>query len=391
MAVHIGHIPMTGTRLDPSATRRIQDVMDAHVDSGVLPSCSAALAVDGEVVWASTAGPVTTGTPYVLFSATKAVVAAAVWQLLDEGALALRQPVRDVLPGFGALGATPHRTGAVTVEHLLYHAAGFPTAHLSVADWESSPARQAAFAHWSCAFEPGTVFTYHPLSAHWVLAELIEVIDGKPFATSIHERVTAPLGLPQALAGPIASGPDVRQPVEVGEPPTNDEWRAVGLAEPIQDPPDLVQPIDVVGLLSRPDARRVGVPGGGGVLTPSDVALFYQALLHDPDDLWSTSILAEATARPRSDLVDLMSGMRANRTIGLIVAGDDGNAGFRGFGLRVESPRAFGHDGAGGQLAFADPDSGISFAFTTDGMDLQVIRQWKRSRKLADAALSALR
>jgi len=48
----------------------------------------------------------------------------------------------------------------------------------------------------------------------------------------------------------------------------------------------------------------------------------------------------------------------------------------------------FGHDGAGGQLAFADPDTGLSLAFLTDGMDLHAIRQWQRGRKVVDTAFA---
>ena len=53
--------------------------MCRQVDDGLLPSCSVALALDGEVVWAETAGPATPDTRYVVFSATKAIVCSAVW------------------------------------------------------------------------------------------------------------------------------------------------------------------------------------------------------------------------------------------------------------------------------------------------------------------------
>ena len=56
-----------------------------------------------------------------------------------------------------------------------------------------------------------------------------------------------------------------------------------------------------------------------------------------------------------------------------MIAGDDGNAHLRGFG-RVASPRTFGHGGAGGQLAWGDPVSGISLGYVTNGfVDLQAL------------------
>ena len=65
-----------------------------------------------------------------------------------------------------------------------------------------------------------------------------------------------------------------------------------------------------------------------------------------------------------------MLGVPANRSIGLVLYGDDGKGPMRGFG-HGHSPGTFGHDGAGGQLAWADPDSGVSFAYLTNGLDRQ--------------------
>ncbi len=45
---------------------------------------------------------------------------------------------------------------------------------------------------------------------------------------------------------------------------------------------------------------------------------------------------------------------------------DDGYAFARGFG-RTVSGRAFGHGGAGGQIAWGDPTTGISVGYTTNG------------------------
>lgn len=61
----------------------------------------------------------------------------------------------------------------------------------------------------------------------------------------------------------------------------------------------------------------------------------------------------------------------------MIVAGDDGRANYRGFG-HTQSARTFGHNGAGGQLAWADPESGLSFCYLTNGYDLDELRQPRR-------------
>ena len=80
-----------------------------------------------------------------------------------------------------------------------------------------------------------------------------------------------------------------------------------------------------------------------------------------------------------------MMGVPANRTRGLILAGDDGRSHLRGMG-RTVSPAAFGHNGAAGQIAWADPATGLSFAYLTNGRDLHFLREHRRTTALASLA-----
>ena len=50
------------------------------------------------------------------------------------------------------------------------------------------------------------------------------------------------------------------------------------------------------------------------------------------------------------------------------------------------SPGAFGHAGAAGQIAWADPATGLSFAYVTNGIDAHMIRQAKRGTALSSRA-----
>lgn len=65
-------------------------------------------------------------------------------------------------------------------------------------------------------------------------------------------------------------------------------------------------------------------------------------------------------------LKDPVWGIPPNRGLSIIVAGNDGNAHLRGFG-KVASHRAFGHGGTGGQIAWGDPETGISVGYCTNG------------------------
>jgi CubicO group peptidase (beta-lactamase class C family) len=141
---------------------------------------------------------------------------------------------------------------------------------------------------------------------------------------------------------------------------------------------------DALMAFNRPELRAVGVPGGGGVSTAADLALYYQALLHDPAGIWKPEVLADVTEHVRNRMPDY-TGTPANRSLGLVLAGDDGRSAMRGMGHTV-SPRAFGHNGAGGQIAWADPTTGASFCFLTNGLDEHELRQWRRTSAIGSRA-----
>jgi len=75
----------------------------------------------------------------------------------------------------------------------------------------------------------------------------------------------------------------------------------------------------------------------------------------------------------------------ANRGLGVVIAGDDGKAPFRGFG-HTQGPRTFGHNGAAGQICWADPDSGLSFSYLTNGNDVHMLRQARRTIGISSRA-----
>ena len=102
---------------------------------------------------------------------------------------------------------------------------------------------------------------------------------------------------------------------------------------------------------------------------------------HQGDDLLGALIAAEEEGDRLSSQELLV------QSIGLLIAGDDGYASARGFG-RTASPGTFGHNGAGGQLAWADPATGLSLGYTTNGFDRHEVRQPKRGAAIG--ALAAL-
>jgi CubicO group peptidase (beta-lactamase class C family) len=349
-----------------------------EIDSSLLPSCQFALGKEGQLAAFETVGAASNTTRYVIFSATKAFVASAALLLVGEGSLDIERRVVEYIPEFGTNGKD-----VVTVEQVMLHTSGFPRAPLGPPAWADRDRRLEAFARWRLNWEPGTAHEYHPTSAHWVLAELIERIGGRDYRDFLHERVTGALGLPRVLGIPPDDQDGIAELSLCGEPASPDELEAVlGVRElPVTEVTD-----EALLSFNRPEVRAVGVPGGGGVATAATVALFYQALLHNPGRLWDPDVLADATGHVRNTFPDQLAlGAPANRALGVVVAGDDGNANRRGFG-HTQSPRTFGHNGAGGQLAWADPESGLSFCYLTNGRDLNPIREGRRSIGISSRA-----
>ena len=347
-----------------------------EVDEGLLPSVQIAIGYGGEIVAEEVYGDADLDTRYCIFSATKPFVAAAVWTLMADGAVDISAPVTEYFPAFGAEGKD-----GITVEQVMLHTSGFPHAPMGPPTWFDRAARQQRMASWTLNWEPGTRFEYHPTSAHWVLAEIIDAVTGADYRDVIEERITGPAGLPRIVGIPTAEQTNLADLALTGEPATADELEATfGVRElPATEVND-----ELVLRFNEPDVRELGVPGGGGFARARDLALFYQELLHNPHGIWDGAILADATGTVRNTLPDPM-GVPANRALGVILAGDDGMANIRGLG-RTVSPQAFGHNGAGGQLAWADPATGLSLGYTTNGYDRHEVRQPRRGTSIASLA-----
>jgi CubicO group peptidase (beta-lactamase class C family) len=210
----------------------------------------------------------------------------------------------------------------------------------------------------------------------WVIAELIERRSGLAFTEFVRSRVLQPLGLRDLFLGlPAQENARVVPCQPVGEPLTAADYARLGV------PPPPVTEVTEAAILNfnDPQVRAVGVPGGGAITTAADLALFWQALLHGGlggARLWSDATLARARRVRTGDLTDPVYGKAASRGLGIVIAGDASRT-YRGFG-HTNSPDAIGHNGAGGQIAWADPATGLSFAYVTGGHDRNPIREARR-------------
>ncbi len=340
------------------------------VDDGATPACQVAIAQDNEVVAFETFGAATNSTRFCVFSATKPIVASAVWILIGEGLLDPARPVAHYIPEFATNGKE-----VITVEQVMLHTAGFPNAPMEPVEGGDAVTRVKRFTDWKLEWEPGTRFEYHALSAHWVLAELIERLGGTDFRDYIETRVCAPNGMPRVLGLAPKEQDDIAAGVLLGAAPAGSELITVDGS-----------------ILDRPEVRAAGVPGGGGIMTAAVMATFYQSLVHDSERapasrVWDAAVLRDAKTNVRCTFPDPLMHVAANRTLGLVLAGDDGMHQFR-YGMfgQANSPGTMGHAGAFSQVAWADPATGISFCFLKNGLQADMMSDAVNVIPITDAA-----
>ncbi|HZC46635.1 MAG TPA: serine hydrolase domain-containing protein, partial [Candidatus Acidoferrum sp.] len=314
--------------LDPQNVEALFSRAEREVKDGLLPSTQIAIARNGKIGAMRTIGRAVQGgseklatddTLYMIFSCTKAIMSAAAWILIGEGKLSPSERVAEIVPEFGTNGKD-----TMTVEQVLLHVGGFPNAPYPQEDWLDKKKRIERFAKWRLEWPLGSKYEYHPTSGFWVIAEIIERRTGKDFRQFVHERISMPLGLPDLRVGvPREYQNRVAQLCYVGEALSDEERKKLGL--PAMPETEVTE--DAILGFNRPNVMEA-VPGGGGVMTAGDLALFYQGLLHNRGINGAPIIKPESlkdALRVRSgDYKDPIFGVKVNRALGVVVAGGDG-------------------------------------------------------------------
>jgi len=372
--------------LDSTKVAALLERVERDVNDGVLPSAQVALARNGQlgvfatfgnVKYGGVAAPATNDTLFCVFSCTKAITSLLVWQLIERGQLDVQTRASELVPEFAANGKE-----AITVEQLLIHTAGFPHAPFDPVEFRDRDKRLARLAKWRLNWEPGSRFEYHPSSSMYVIAEVLERITGVAYGELVRTRIAEPLGLPDLWVGlPPEHHGRLADIEHCGVEATDEEYAAVGSRRP---PTGEVNESSL-NTFNRAEVRQAGIPGGGATTRAADFALFFQGL----PKLIEPETLRMACEVRTGDLIDPMTGRRANRGLGVQIAGDDDRV-YRSFG-KTNSPLSFGHGGAGGQLAWIDPVTGISLGYCTSGHDRNTLRRGRRGVAIGTLAASCLK
>jgi CubicO group peptidase (beta-lactamase class C family) len=331
--------------LDPRPLDRLCATIERHIAEGHHPGAQVAVARHGKLALfrhfgeARLGAPATADTLFLMYSNTKVVTASALWLLAEEGLLRFADPVAQHVPEFAA-----HGKGGITILQLLTHQGGFPSAMVPSHCWTDHARLRQTVSDFTLEWTPGSRVQYHPTAAHWVAAVLIEAITGQDFRAFIRERIIAPLGLAHEIVIGMAEA---------------DLARAAEIYDPRQDgafPPRAAE--------NTAAHHAAGIPGGGGYGTARGMAAFYQALAQGGmlggTRLFSPRMIEFVTRNFTGDRIDDYMGIPMHRGLGPHSRGETPVA--RGLGT-IGDPRTFGHGGVGSSYCWADPVSGVSFAF----------------------------
>lgn len=208
-------VGMSGERLS-----RIRPAMQAYVDDGRLVGVMTMVARHGQVVHWETVGmrdreagdPLDPDDLFRIYSMTKPVTTVAAMILVEEGAVALEDPVSKFIPAFADItvltdaGERVAPTGPITVEHLmthtsgltygffgdtpvdrLYNESGFFFQAVGLDDFVTRAAELPLLAN------PGDLWNYSVSTD--VLGRIVELVSGQPLDGFVKARILDPLGM----------------------------------------------------------------------------------------------------------------------------------------------------------------------------------------------------
>lgn len=368
--------------VDP-AFERVRQAFATNLAVGDDLGASVAVFHNGRCVVDLTGGETRKGAPYphdtlqLFYSVTKGVTTFCLMHLADQGKLELDALVTRYWPEFGQAGKD-----TVTVRQLLSHQAGLcsiaePVTMAELADWHHVTSLLAAQRPY---WQPGTAHGYHALTFGFLAGELVRRISGRSIGTYLQETFARPMGLELFIGLP----PHLSDRVQLlFDAPANP---ALGraLADAAMNPRSLTHsafanpPIDTE-IFNDPAVWSMELPGANGIGSARSLAALYSTAVDGP----VRQISAKTVDDFRRECVfgdDLVLTEQPTRF---------------GAGFMLPCPRdpmlslnSFGHNGRGGSLAFADPESGIAFAYVGNRLNHEPsphTRLWRLLAALREA------
>ena len=302
--------------------------------------------------------PVQADSLFLSFSATKGIAATAVHMLADRGQLEYDAPVTRYWPAFGKNGKEN-----ITVAQALSHQAGLhampsPFKPEHITDWEAGLRR---IEEATPAWEPGTANGYHAVTFGWIVGGIVAGASGQHIKDYIATEIAGPLGVGDEMYVGIPRGVEPRlATIEIHAP-------GEGMNIPEESDFYKAMPRDQWEHFNTMPFREACLPSGNGHFSARAIARMYAALAGDGSidgvRLVSPGRLPHMQ-RVMTDDLDRVLRVKNKKGIGFTFGGETNGV----HGPMGPRETAFGHGGAGGSTAFADPEVGLAVAVTINKM-----------------------
>jgi CubicO group peptidase (beta-lactamase class C family) len=302
----------------------------------------------------------------LVFSTTKGITAIAVAMCVQRGLLDYGQRVAHYWPEFAAQGK-----GDLTVAQLLSHQCGLfapqgPVTLDEALDWTTICARLADTApDWPI----GSGHGYHALTYGWLAGELIRRTDGRTPGAFVRDEIAGPLGvdlyigLPEELEGRVA--PLLGQPISTDHEDPN----VKAMLEQFLGPESrggralmLNGAFSGEGMFNRREVHAAEIPAANGITNAAGLAKVYAATLAPVDGVQLLNDVVRERARqtvtPNGE-PDLCLMMATTFGMGFMTHGTF---------TPYAGPGSYGHPGAGGSVAFAQPERDLAFGYAMNKM-----------------------
>ena len=325
------------------------------------------------IAWTGEAAPGrpwTKTTPTVTWSVSKGVVAMVVAFLAQSGEIDPEAPIRDTWPEFGVGAAR-----SLTLSDVMTHRAGLPwlpeaddlPSFAATEAWSRSGAIADALAEMALVEELRGQIAYHALTYGWLVGACVRRATGANLNAHLRRMLSGRDGIRMSFG--TTDETILSQLTTPGVPQSGQE-QAQAVDAALSDPENrLRRSLCVpVGMSFSDVLRRTEDPGFLAADTPAISLIADAGSLARTYSLFAAAgpksfIATKARDRaiiPRADTSDDgVTGGARRMAIGFVL----GSSPSIDLGPR---PKAFGHPGMGGSLAWGDPETGLGFAYLTN-------------------------
>jgi CubicO group peptidase (beta-lactamase class C family) len=360
--------------LSPAAVERIWDATRHWYAAGVQPAIQLCLRHNGQVVLNRAIGhargngpddtadselePVTTATPYCVYSAAKAITTTVVHMLVERGSFSLDDRVCDYLPTY-----TGHGKERTTIRHVLTHSAGVPLANGPRPDLrrmnDSDYAREK-LGELKPIHRPGLVHIYHGVTWGPLIREIVAAATGRNIREILATEILEPLGFRWTNYGVSETDVPLVAPSYVTGKPLPGPIAAAmksALGGSMQK---------IIPFSNTPMFLTSVVPSSSTVSTADELSRFAEILTRggelDGVRIMRAETLRAATRECRRLRPDVATGLMPIRWgTGYML----GSKRFGPFGRDAQA--AFGHTGLTNIAMWADPSRALSVGLVSSG------------------------